>query len=120
MKKELNGLFVTVFLITFARLAWGSPDDVLLAQGIRGVIGESVASRAVALRDLPKVSAPRIGPVLEIPEGEIPGGNAAFEDWKRRQPPVHVQQNVTIDPSGTISMAAVAPSVEVGFEGITQ
>ena len=47
-------------------------------------------------------------------------GNAAFEDWKRRQPPVHVQQNVTIDPSGTISMAALAPSVQVGFEGITQ
>jgi hypothetical protein len=120
MKKELNGLFVTVFLITFARPAWEPSDVALVAQGIRGDIGESVAPRAVALRDMPKVSAPRSGPIAEIPQGEVPGGNAAFEEWKRSQPPVHVQQNVTIDPSGAISMPALAPSVGVGFEGTTQ
>jgi hypothetical protein len=120
MKKKLEGLFLTVLLFTFARPALGPLDEALFAQGIRGVVGESVAPRAVALRDLPKVSGPRLGPVTEIPEGEVPGGNAAFEDWKRRQPPVHVQHNVTIDPSGLISLAPLAPSVGVGFEGITQ
>jgi hypothetical protein len=120
MKKKLEGLFLTALLFTFARPALGSLDEALFAQGIRGVIGESVAPRAVAVRDMPKVSALRFGPVVEIPEGEVPGGNAAFEDWKRRQPPVHVQNNVTIDPSGSISLAPLAPSVGVGFEGTTQ
>jgi hypothetical protein len=120
MKKKLEGLFFTVLLLTFARPALGPPDQAVFAQEIRGVIGESVAPRAMAVRDMPKVSALHVGPVAEIPEGEVPGGNAAFEDWKRRQPPVHVQHNVTIDPSGSISLAPLAPSVGVGFEGTTQ
>jgi hypothetical protein len=120
MKKKLEGLFLTVLLFTFARPALGPLDEALFAQGIRGVIGESVAPRAVAVRDMPKVSALHIGPLTEIPEGEVPGGNAAFEEWKRNQVPVHVEQNVTIDPSGSISLAPLAPSVGVGFEGTTQ
>jgi hypothetical protein len=120
MNRQFNSLFVTGFLITFAGPAWRVRDGELLAQGIRGVIGGSVTPRIVAMRDLPKVSAQHAGSVLEVPEGEVPGGKAAFEDWKRRQPPVHVQQNVTIDPSATIVTAPLAPSAGVGFEGITQ
>jgi hypothetical protein len=120
MNKKVNVLFAIVFLVTFAWPAWRVRDGELLAQGIRGVIGGSVTPRIVAMRDLPQVSARHAGSVLEVPEGEVPGGKAAFEDWKRRQPPVHVQQNVTIDPSGTIAMAPLAPSIRVGFEGITQ
>jgi hypothetical protein len=120
MKKEHKGLLVIALLFTLCGPGWGPTTGGLFAQEIRGVVGESVAPRAVALKDLPKVSGPRFGPAAEIPEGQVPGGNAAFEDWKRRQPPVHVQHNVTIDPSGSISLAPLAPSVGVGFEGTTQ
>lgn len=88
--------------------------------GIKGQPGEPVVPIEVYMKDMARVVGLYAGPVHVIPRGEVPGGNAAFQEWKKNQPPVHVDHNVTIDPSAALALSPQAPSVGVGFEGITQ
>lgn len=114
MKKLVNILFL---ISSFVSL---SPIASAQVGGLRGTPGERVTPLTISVRNLPRVTRPYEGPVREIPEGEVPGGRAAFEEWKKTQPPVRVTRDVTIDPSAALTPFPLAPALGLNFEGITQ
>lgn len=105
-------------VLLFAVPAFAQSSSV--TPGRRG--GPAAVARVVRFDALPRVTAPATGTPIPIEEGEIPMGEEAMEELKRRPAPdISTLPRVTLDRSAVrSSMEPLAPVTGTSFEGITQ